>query len=234
MKTILLVVSNPTVSSTTQWPVGFWLSELTHPLETFQKHGYHVTIASPDGGKVDWDALSDPTDPSGYSAHDQLSLSYRDNPEFLTRLSTTPRIDDLDLTGFDAILVAGGQAPMFTFEQATSLHEAFIAFYGAGKPSAALCHGTSLLLYLKDGARPFVKDKRMTGFTNAEEDLADQATGMRVMPFRIEEEAKRLGAVFVSASPWTPFSVVDGHLITGQQQESGQEVAMRVIEFLEA
>lgn len=74
----------------------------------------------------------------------------------------------------------------------------------------------------------------MTGFTNAEEDLADQAASMRVMPFRIEEVAKRLGAVFVSPSPWTPFSVVDGHLITGQQQESGQEVAMRVIELLEA
>lgn len=233
MKSVLLVVSNPTISTTTNWPVGFWLSELTHPYDVLSAKGYQLTIASPDGGKVEWDAMSDPTHESGYSKHDTLSLKYLEDDEFLTRLEDTPSIGDLDLSGFDAILVAGGQAPMFTFQDADQLIEVFEAFYTSGKPSAALCHGTSLLLYLQDENRPFVEGKVMTGFTNEEEDEADTAVGMKVMPFRIEEEATKRGAHFKKAAPWTPFVVRDGHLITGQQQESGQAVAEELVRYLE-
>ena len=233
MKSVLLVVSNPTVSTTTNWPVGFWLSELTHPYEVLSGTGYQLTIASPDGGKVEWDALSDPTHESGYSKHDTLSLKYLDDADFLALLENTPKIGDLDLSGFDAILVAGGQAPMFTFQDADSLQEAFEAFYASGKPSIALCHGTSLLLYLQEGNRPFVEGKEMTGFTNEEEDQADASVGMKVMPFRIEEEAIKLGAHFKKTEPWTPYVVRDGHLITGQQQESGQAVAEELVRYFE-
>ncbi|WP_227396073.1 type 1 glutamine amidotransferase domain-containing protein [Jeotgalibacillus aurantiacus] len=231
MKTILLVVSNPAVSTTTGWPVGFWLSELTHPYHTLKESGYEVTIASPEGGKVEWDALSNPRDESGYSKHDELSLKYLDDPAFLAMLEQTPAINDLDLSGFDGIIVAGGQAPMFTFKEAKNLQDAFLSFYTAGKPSAALCHGTALLLYLNEDGRPFVQDKKMTGFTNEEEALADQAAGLKVMPFKIEEEAVMLGADFHKKEPWTSFAVRDGNLITGQQQESGKEVAELLVSF---
>ena len=233
MKSVLLVVSNPTVSTTTNWPVGFWLSELTHPYDVLSATGHQLTIASPDGGKVEWDALSDPIHESGYSKHDTLSLKYLDDADFLALLENTPKIGDLDLSGFDAILVAGGQAPMFTFQDADSLQEAFEAFYASGKPSIALCHGTSLLLYLQEGNRPFVEGKEMTGFTNEEEDQADASVGMKVMPFRIEEEAIKLGAHFKKTEPWTPYVVRDGHLITGQQQESGQAVAEELVRYFE-
>jgi putative intracellular protease/amidase len=66
-KHIALVISNPAVSSTTGWPVGFWWSELTHPFYEFTEKGYEVEIFSPDGGKCEPDALSDPNDASGYS-----------------------------------------------------------------------------------------------------------------------------------------------------------------------
>lgn len=232
-KKILMVVSNPATSTTVGGPVGFWASELVHPYDAFVNEGYDVTVASPGGGAVELDALSDPDDPSGYSADDALSKAYLDRPAFRALLDDTPALGDLDPDAYDAVVVCGGQAPMFTFDRATSVHDAVRRFYDAGKPTAALCHGTSALLYVTDDdGGPFVQGKTMTGFSNAEEDQADQMVGQKVMPFRIEDEARERGAAFVTAEPWAPFATRDGPLITGQQQNSGAETARLVIEAL--
>ncbi len=232
-KQILMVVANPSVSTTLGWPVGFWAAELTHPYYEFKQAGYEVTIASPRGGKVEFDAYSDPRDASGYSAHDLISMGFIHTPGLMALLEKTPAVGSLKEADFDAIVVCGGQSPMFTFKSETDLQRLFLAFYDAGKPTAALCHGTSLVLYLKgrDGS-PWVAGKVMTGFANSEEDYADKAVGRKVMPFRIEDEALKLGAHFLTQRAFTPFAVRDGNLITGQQQNSGAETARLVIEAL--
>jgi putative intracellular protease/amidase len=234
MRKILMVVANPSVSTTTGWPVGFWASELIHPYDSFVRQGYGVTIASPNGGKVELDAYSDPRDASGYSKDDTLSMEYLKREEFVALLEKTARVSDLRATDFDAIVVVGGQSPMFTFKDAVGLQALFMDFFRSGKPSAALCHGTSLFLYLKnpDGT-PFVKGRKMTGFANSEEDYADKAVGQKLMPFRIEDEANRMAAHFVTKPAFQPYAVRDGNLITGQQQHSGGEVAKLVISVLE-
>ena len=123
---------------------------------------------------------------------------------------------------------------MFTFQGAVGLQGLFTQFHRAGKISAALCHGVSLLLYLKaEDGRPFVAGRRITGFANSEEDYADKAVGRKLMPFRIEDEARKLGAEFVAAPAFQPHALRDGNLITGQQQHSGAETARLVIEALE-
>jgi putative intracellular protease/amidase len=233
MKHILLIAANPSVSTTLGWPVGFWASELIHPYDAFTKAGHRVTIASPAGGKLELDAYSDPRDASGYSKDDTLSLEYLGKPEFTALLENTLSIAALNPADFDAILVAGGQSPMFTFRGNQALLDLFKTFLDAGKPAAALCHGTCLLLDLKkaDGT-PFVKGRRITGFANSEEDFADQAVGQKVMPFRIEDEAPALGADFVAGPAFQPHAIADGNLITGQQQHSGHEVAKLIIAAL--
>ncbi len=233
-KHILMVVANPAVSTTTGWPVGFWASELIHPYDAFVRKGYRVAIASPNGGKVETDAYSDPRDESGYSKDDVLSLQYLRRPEFTALLENTHKVSDLRVEDFDAIVVTGGQSPMFTFKDAAGLHKLFLDFFRSGKVSAALCHGTSLLLHLRnpDGT-PFVRGRKITGFANSEEDYADKAVGRKLMPFRIEDEAKTLGADFTSKPAFQPYAVNDGNLITGQQQHSGHEVAALVIAALE-
>ena len=234
-RNVLMIVSNPATSTTVGGPVGFWASELIHPYDAFTKQGYDVTIASPEGGAVKLDAMSDPNDASGYSADDTLSKEYLDRSEFTSLLESTPALDSLDLDAYDAIVVCGGQAPMFTFDKATNLHGALRHFYDAGKPTAALCHGTSALLYVEnDDGTSFLQNKTMTGFANSEEDQADEMVGQKVMPFRIEDEAKAQGATFVTKPVWTPFAVQDGNLITGQQQHSGSETARLVVEALGA
>lgn len=230
---ILMVVSNPAVSSTTGWPVGFWAAELTHAYKLFLENGYDVSIASPKGGRVEIDALSDPRDSSGYSKDDAISLGYLNDSNFMNLLENTSKVSDLSSNEFDAILVVGGQGPMFTFRNESGLQNAFLEFYNKGKVSAALCHGTSLLLYLKDkDGKPLIEGKKITGFTDEEEDFADKAVGKKVMPFRIEDEAKKLGAEFQKATAFEPFAIKDGNLITGQQQHSGAEVAKLVIDSL--
>lgn len=232
-KRILLVVANPSTSTTVGGPVGFWASELTHAYLAFTEVGYDITIASPEGGPVQFDAWSDPRDESGYSADDLISMGFIHTPSLMALLDDTPSLDDLHPDDFDAIVVAGGQSPMFTFPTATRLHDLLAAFYEAEKPTAALCHGTCALLHvtLSDGSR-LIEGKTMTGFANVEEDFADEYVGQPVMPFRIEDEAKALGANFITGGLFKPFAVRDGHLITGQQQYSGRTTADLVIEAL--
>jgi len=230
---ILMIVANPAMSTTLGGPVGFWASELIHPYDVFTKAGCAVAIASPDGGTVAFDSFSDPRDASGYSKDDTLSLSYINHPEFMHQLEQTPAIATLKAADFDAIVVCGGQSPMFTFRQKPDLVDLFMQFYDANKPSAALCHGTCLLLEtrLADGT-PLIQGKTMTGFANSEEDYADRVVGQKVMPFRIEDEAEKLGANFVTKDAFTPHAVRDGYLITGQQQNSGAETAQLVLQAL--
>ncbi|XZN91830.1 MAG: type 1 glutamine amidotransferase domain-containing protein [Microcoleus sp.] len=230
---ILLIVANPSISTTLGGPVGFWASELIHPYDEFIKAGCPVTIASPNGGKVEFDSLSDPRDASGYSKDDALSLQYINQPEFMELLENTAAIGDLNMNEFDAIVVCGGQSPMFTFRQNPALLQLFANFYETGKPTAALCHGTCVLLEskLSDGTY-LIRGKTITGFANTEEDYADRVVGQTVMPFRIEDEANKLGANFVTKEAFAPHAVRDGNLITGQQQNSGKETAKLVLAAL--
>ena len=230
---VLMVVANPTTSTTTGWPVGFWAAELTHPYYAFNRARYEVTVASPEGGKVELDALSDPRDGSRWSADDLISMGFLNTPELAALLEDTPRLADLDLDDFDAIVVCGGFSPMFTFREHHDLKRTIAAFYEAEKPTALLCHGVSALIdvRLSDGSH-LVEGKSVTGFANVEEDYTDTAVGQKVMPYRIEDELRKRGANYIQAGLFKAFAVRDGRLITGQQQYSGAKVAELVIDAL--
>jgi putative intracellular protease/amidase len=240
-KRVAIVLANPAVSPTTGWPVGFWWSELTHPYHVFAEAGYEVEVFSYLGGKVQADALSDPSDPSGYSAGDLITQGFIHTPRLMALLDDTKAAAAIDVGVFDAIVVAGGQAPMVTMEGATALHAKFVEFHAAGKVAAALCHGSAVLRYarLADGT-PLVKGKTVTGFANVEEDFADNAVwsygllsrDKHVQPWRIEDELKKLGANYVQAGLWRGFAVRDGNLVTGQQNFSGTETAELVVQAL--
>jgi putative intracellular protease/amidase len=236
-----MVIANPAVSTTSGWPVGFWWSELTHPYLAFEEAGYEVEVFSPEGGKCVADAMSDPNDASGYSKTDLISKGFIHTPELMALVGDTRKVDAIEVARFDAIVVAGGQAPMFTFEKATALHAKFVEFHQAGKVAAALCHGTAILRYARLPNGEFLaKGKTVTGFANVEEDFADNAVwnygllprDKHVMPWRVEDELGAIGANFVQAGLWRSFAVRDGNLVTGQQNFSGGETARLVIEAL--
>jgi len=240
-KRLAIVISNPAVSTTTGWPVGFWWSELSHPYFKFHEKGYEIEIFSPSGGKCDADAMSDPRDASGYSADDLISMGFIATLQLAALVENTKRVSEIGVEAFDALVVAGGQAPMFTYDKAIDLQKKFSEFYEAGKVTCALCHGSSILRYARlSNGEYLAKGKTVTGFANVEEDFADNAVwdlnmlsrDKHVMPWRIEDELKKIGANYVQAGLWRGFAVRDGNLVTGQQNFSGSETADAVIAAL--
>lgn len=232
---ILMVASSPSISKQTGWPIGFWAAELTHPLRVFQEAGYEVELVSTEGGKLEMDGYSNPTDASGYSAHDVISLGYLQKPEFNQMLANTKKLTDVKHNDYAAIFLVGGQGPMYTFRGNKELEKLFGSFYETGKPAAAVCHSTTLLLEAKkSNGELMVKGKTWTGFADAEEEFADKAVGMKIQPYRIEEEARKIaGTTFKVAAPFSSYAIADGNLITGQQQNSGAAAAELVVELLD-
>jgi putative intracellular protease/amidase len=232
-KRVAIVIANPAISPTAG-PVGFWWSELTHIWFTLTEKGYEVDLFSPNGGRCEADALSDPRDASGYSASDLISMGFISTPALMERIGNTRPVSELELDDFDAIVIAGGQAPMATFDTAFDLQKKFVAFYESDKIACALCHGVAILRYAKlSNGEYLVKGKTVTGFANVEEDYADSAMwelgllsrDKHVMPWRIENELKKLGANYIQAGLWRSFATRDGNLITGQQNFSGLATA---------
>lgn len=229
-----MVVGSPTISQQTKWPIGFWAAELTHPMRVFEEAGYAVDITSTAGGKVEMDGYSNPTDRSGYSAHDVISLGYMQKKEFQEKLANTKKFTEVKSSDYAAIFLVGGQSPMYTFKGNMELQKLFVAFYEAGKPAASVCHSTTLLLEAKksDGEL-LVKGKTWTGFANSEEQYAENFAKVKIQPYWIEDEARKIpGTKFKVKPAFTPYAVVDGYLVTGQQQNSGSLAAEFVVDLL--
>src|SRR5450432_1093905 len=240
-KRVAIVIANPAISTTTGWPVGFWWAELTHPYYVLHDAGYEIEVFSPQGGKCVADDMSSPHDPSGYSSSDLVTAGFMAMKNLAALVDDTKSVDDLDVAKFDAIIVAGGQSPMFTYETAQNLQKKFVEFYESGKIAAVLCHGVALLRYAKlSNGEYLAKGKTVTGFANVEEDFADNAVwelellarDKHIMPWRIEDELKKIGANYVQAGLWRGFAIRDGNLITGQQNFSGEETARLLLETL--
>src|SRR4030095_6988770 len=125
-------------------------------------------------------------------------MGFLNTPELAALLQDTPKLGGLDLGEFDAIMVAGGEAPIFSFREHQDVHDALRRFYESEKPVCVYCHGTAALVDLKlsDGSY-LVAGKTVTGFANVEEDFSDTFVGRQVMPFRVEDELKRRGANYV-------------------------------------
>jgi putative intracellular protease/amidase len=233
-KSVLMIVSNPTISPVTSWPIGFWWAELSHAWLEFNNAGYDITIASPNGGAVQGDTWSDPEHESGYAAHDIVSLGFMKSPLTAGKLINTPKLSTLNFADFDAVFVVGGQGPMVTFIDNAEVHSLVARFYEAGKVTAAVCHGTCVLLKTKlSSGELLVKGKTWTGFANSEEKYAESAAGMKIQPFWIEDEAALVEDTnFITSGLLAEFVVRDGNLITGQQQVSSKAAAQKVIAAL--
>jgi putative intracellular protease/amidase len=179
------------------------------------------------------DAWSDPRDESRYSFGDLITMGFLNTPEFMRLVEKTPALKEVNYDDYDALVIVGGQSPMFTFRGHEELKNSVKTFYEAEKVTSALCHGMAALIdvTLSDGSY-LIEGKTMTGFANVEEEFADNYVGKKVMPWHIEDSAKERGANYIQGGRFKPFAVRDGRLITGQQQYSGAEVAKLVVEVL--
>ncbi len=232
---ILMIASNPSVSKQTGWPIGVWYAELTHPYWIFTEHGYTVDIASLDGGEIKFDGFSDPEDASKYAAFDYISLGFKKDESKMALTKNTLKLAAVNAGDYKAIFVCGGQGPMYTMYKNPEIEKFFVDFYLTGKPAAAICHGTCILLNAKlPNGKLLVEGKKWTGFASNEEQYADNYVGMKIQPFRIEDEARKIqNTRFTVAPMFDAYAVRDGNLITGQQQNSGAMAANLVVKEID-
>lgn len=231
-KKILCLVSNP--AQLHGMEVGFFAEEMTRPFFDFINAGYHVDVASPDGGRVIFDGHSNPENPKGAYPNDLISIGFVHHSTFGKWMENTIPIAAINVADYDAICVAGGGAPLITFKDNIKLHQLIADFYESGKITCLICHGTSLLLWtkLKDGTL-LADGKTWTGFADSEEEMINQMFGMMVNDYTIETEArKNPNTNFEVAGPLEPFAIRDGRLITAQQQHSSFLASQLVIEAL--
>ncbi|MEM7798319.1 MAG: type 1 glutamine amidotransferase domain-containing protein [Chloroflexota bacterium] len=232
-KKILYIVSNPGKLKG-MLPVGFFAEEFTRPFFEFIQAGYAVDLASPKGGNVEFDGFSDPENPQTIYPNDLISIGFSHHKEFSTMMENTLSIDEVNISDYDAVCVAGGGGPLITFTDDEKLHQFVADFYEQGKVVGMLCHGTSLLLWsrLSDGTL-LADGKTWTGYSDAEEEMNNAAAGFELNEYTIETEArKNPNTNFEAAGPLEPFAIRDGRLITGQQQHSSALFSELVIEAL--
>jgi putative intracellular protease/amidase len=223
---ILLVLTSHDVLGDTGKPTGFWLEEFTAPYYAFKDAGAEVTVISPKGGHPPIDPKSD--DPNNQT---ESMERFKKDPATQKVLDHSVKLADVRADDYDTIFYAGGHGPMWDLSNDKSSIALVEAFYNAGKPVAAVCHGPCVLLKATYEGQPLVKGKRVTCFTNDEE----EAVGLtKVMPFLVEDELKRLGGRFEKVANWGVFTIVDGRLITGQNPASSGPAAFELLKLLQA
>lgn len=224
MKILMVLTSHDRLGNTGK-PTGFWLEEFAAPYYVFKDVGAEVTLASPKGGQPPIDPKSD--EPGGQT---EAMERFKKDPAAQEELANTRRLAEVKMDGFDAIFYPGGHGPLWDLADDEDSIALIEEFYNAGKPVAAVCHGPAVLLKVTSQGEPVVKGKRVTGFTNSEEE-AVQLT--EVVPFLVEDELKRLGGLFEKSADWADFTVVDGRLITGQNPSSSTSAAKELLKLLQ-
>ena len=224
MKVLMVLTSHSELGNTGK-KTGFWVEEFASPYYTLHDAGAAITIASPKGGHP-------PIDPKSEAPESQTEFTkrfYKDE-DLQEKLSNTTKLSEISADDFDGVFYPGGHGPMWDLYQDKDSIKLIEKFWKANKPVAAVCHAPSALLNVKDeNGEPLVKGKRVTGFTNTEED-AVQLTD--VVPYLLEDELKNKGGNYSKKADWASYVVKDGLLITGQNPASSEEAAEELLSLL--
>src|ERR1700761_5181086 len=223
MKILMILTSHDQLGNTGR-KTGFWLEEFAAPYFVFRDAGVELTLASPKGGQP-------PLDPKSDLPENQTPAMARFKQDAAAQkaLANTVKLADMKAEDFATVFYPGGHGPMWDLAESPVSIALLEAFYNSGKPIALVCHSPGVLRHVKYQGEALVKGKRVTGFTNGEEEDV-QLT--HVVPFLVEDELLRLGAPFEKLANWQPFSVVDGRLITGQNPASSTFAAKNVLGLL--
>jgi putative intracellular protease/amidase len=220
---IILVVTNHAKLADTGKKTGYFLSEVAHPYDKFKKAGHDVVFASPNGGEA-------PMDPKSLDLDDQINKDFYENEQLMARLENTKKLSELDYSKYQAIFFAGGHGTMWDFPDSESVQNAVREIYEGGGVVAAVCHGPAALVNVKLSNGEFlISGKKVTGFTNEEEDIVELS---RHMPFMLEDRLVERGAEFSKSVPWKQKVVVDQRLATGQNPASAGELGAQVVSIL--
>ena len=223
---ILMVLTSHDQLGTTGRKTGFWLEEGAAPYFVFRDARVELTLASPKGGQP-------PIDPKSDLPENQTPAMVRFKKDATAQkdFANTRTLADMKAEDFDTVFYPGGHGPMWDLAEDPVSIALLESFYNSGKPIALVCHSPGVLRHVKYQGEPLVKGKHVTGFTNGEE---EEVKLTKVVPFLVEDELLRLGAIFEKKANWQPFSIVDGRLITGQNPASSTVTAQNLVKVVGA
>ncbi|MFI9362689.1 aldehyde dehydrogenase family protein [Kitasatospora sp. NPDC053057] len=231
MTAALFVVTGAThwtLADGTTHPTGYWAEELAEPHRVFREAGYAITIATPGGVAATVDRGSLTAAANGGQERADAIAAYLDS--IRASLTSPATLEEVDPDAYDLVFYPGGHGPMEDLAVNEASGRILTRALDSGRPLGVVCHAPAALLAARreDGSWPFA-GYRMTAFTNAEETavgLADRAEWL------VQDRLVELGADFAEAAPFTPHTVVDRNLYTGQNPASSAALAHRLVEDL--
>jgi putative intracellular protease/amidase/catechol 2,3-dioxygenase-like lactoylglutathione lyase family enzyme len=225
MKILMVLTSHDQLGDTGR-KTGFWLEEFAAPYFVFSDSGVELTLDSPKGGQP-------PLDPKSDLPENQTPAvtRFKQDQAAQETLANTVKLSDVKAEDFDAVFYPGGHGPMWDLAESPTSIALLETFYNSDKPIALVCHSPGVLRHVTYRGAPLVKGKHVTGFTNGEE---EETQLTKVVPFLVEDELLRLGAIFEKKADWQPFVITDGRLITGQNPASSTSAAQELLKLMTA
>lgn len=223
---ILMVLTSHDELGDTGKKTGFWLEEFAAPYYVLKDAGHEITLASPAGGKPPLDPTSDEPD-----AQTKATERFKQDEAAQAQLASTVKLEEVDITQFDGVFYPGGHGPLWDLAESPVSKSIIETALESGKPVALVCHAPAVLKNVcTPGGEPIVKGRKVTGFTNQEE----EAVGLtKVVPFLLEDVLTEQGGTFSKQGVFEPHVVQDGLLITGQNPPSSEPAADRLLEALQ-
>lgn len=225
MKKILFVLTSNDQLGDTGNKTGFWIEEFASPYYLLKDAGYEVGLASPKGGQSPIDPNSEADD-----AQTESTKRFYNDKETQEVLANTQLLSNVDQKDYDAVFYPGGHGLLWDLVEDKDSKALIESFYKNEKPVSFVCHAPAVLKHIKNPAgEALVKNKKVTGFTNQEEDGVQLS---EIVPFLLEDMLIENGGVYSKIEDWQPYAVQDGLLITGQNPASSEKVARLLIKTL--
>ena len=224
MKILMVLTSHDQLGDTGK-KTGFWLEEFAAPYYVLKDAGAEITLASPKGGQPPLDPKSDEPD-----AQTEATGRFKADQTAQQLLASTTPLSHIDPADFDAVFYPGGHGPLWDLAEDKDSIAVIEAFAAKDKPVAAVCHAPGVLRHVKGrGGKPLVSGRKVSGFTNSEE----EAVGLTdVVPFLVEDMLKENGGLYEKGADWGVHVVTDGKLVTGQNPASSEEAAKALLKLL--
>lgn len=225
MKLLIVLTSHSELGNTGK-KTGFWIEEFAAPYYVLADSGADISIASPSGGQPPVDPKSEAPD-----AQTPATKRFYTDLDAIDKVANSIKLSDVQYSDYDAVFYPGGHGPLWDLVNDKYSIQLIEDFYDAGKPVAFVCHAPAALVNVKaENGEPLVKGKKLTSFSDTEE----LAVGLdKVVPFLLEAELIKLGAVYTKGADWASYVQQDGLLITGQNPASSEAVATLLLKTLQ-
>jgi len=222
---ILIITTSHEQFGDTSRKTGVWLEELAVPYYIFKEAGADITLASPLGGPI-------PIDPKSESiiASTSTIRRFQKDLEVTSWIAHSVPLGTLRAFDYDMVFLPGGLGAIWDLPDNGLLVQLLEDFDRQRKVIGLLSYAVSVLMSMKTGdGEPFIKGKDLTGPSNTEEQLAGLT---EMMPSSLESKMIAGNAYYSKTANYVGHTVVNRHIVTGQNPASSGEVAKKMLSVL--